>query len=105
RRIAVPRWVASRQASAELFGFLEERLQGTEDIRASGATGYVMRRFFERSRQLFRRTLLAITISTLSFQLGIVLVSAGAALALGLGGYLFVRGEITLGSVYVIFAY
>jgi ABC-type multidrug transport system fused ATPase/permease subunit len=105
RRIAVPRWVASRQASAELFGFLEERLQGTEDIRASGATAYVMRRFFERSRQLFRRTLLATTISTLSFQLGIVLVSAGAALALGLGGYLFIRGEITLGSVYVIFAY
>ena len=39
RFVAVPHWNMARQASAELFGFLEERLLGTEDIRASGATG------------------------------------------------------------------
>jgi ABC-type multidrug transport system fused ATPase/permease subunit len=105
RRLAVPRWIATRQASAELFGFLEERLQGTEDIRASGATAYVMRRFFERSRQLFRRTFVAMAVSTLSLQLGLALVTAGSALALGLGGWLFLGGELTLGGVYVIFAY
>jgi ABC-type multidrug transport system fused ATPase/permease subunit len=41
---------AARQASAELYGFLEERLAGTEDIRASGAVPYTMCRFFERAR-------------------------------------------------------
>src|SRR5689334_8425770 len=40
RNIGVPYWTAVRQASAELFGFLEERLAGTEDLRANGATGY-----------------------------------------------------------------
>ena len=30
-------WEAAREASADLFGFLEERLAGTEDIRACGA--------------------------------------------------------------------
>jgi len=79
RRVAVPRWVASRQARAELFGFLEERLQGTEDIRASGATAYVMRRFLERSRQLFRRTFVAMAVSTLSLEVGLALVRAPAA--------------------------
>ncbi len=31
QRIAVPYWRKARQASAELFGFIEERLAGTED--------------------------------------------------------------------------
>ncbi|MBN1582862.1 MAG: ABC transporter ATP-binding protein, partial [Anaerolineae bacterium] len=35
RNIAVPHWESAREASADLFGFLEERLAGTEDIRAS----------------------------------------------------------------------
>src|SRR5438552_1500969 len=34
---AVPYWKEARQTSAILLGFLEERLSGTEDIRASGA--------------------------------------------------------------------
>lgn len=33
RDVAVPHWTAARQISADLFGFLEERLSGTEDRR------------------------------------------------------------------------
>ncbi len=105
RTSAVPRWAAARQASADLFGFLEERLAGTEDIRASGATGYVMARFHERSRRLIRRELLAGTIGMLGFQSATTLLTIGAAVALGIGGYLFVVGALSLGSVYLIFAY
>jgi ATP-binding cassette subfamily B protein len=105
RGVAVPQWAAARQASAELFGFLEERLSGTEDIRASGATAYVMRRFHERSRRLLRRELLAGLIGNLGFQSAAMLLTFGAVLALGLGGYLFLSGTISLGSVYLIFAY
>ena len=36
QRLAVGRWAASRQAAAEQFGFLEERITGTEDVRANG---------------------------------------------------------------------
>ncbi len=43
RNIAVPHDKASREALRDLFGFLEERLAGTEDIRASGAVGFVLR--------------------------------------------------------------
>ena len=59
RNIAVPYWQVARQASADYFGFLEERLAGTEDIRASGAKAYVMRRFFELMRIFWRTTLKA----------------------------------------------
>ena len=37
RNIAVPYWKANREASADTFGFLEERLAGTEDIRSNDA--------------------------------------------------------------------
>jgi ATP-binding cassette subfamily B protein len=105
RASAVPHWTAARQASADLFGFLEERLAGTEDIRASGATGYVMTRFHERSRRVLRRELLAGAVGGLGFQSAATLLSVGAAVSLGVGGYLFLTGVISLGSVYVIFAY
>ena len=53
RNVATPHWAATRQANADLFGFIEERLSGTEDLRSSGATAYVMRRLHERARALF----------------------------------------------------
>jgi ATP-binding cassette subfamily B protein/ATP-binding cassette subfamily C protein len=53
RNIAVPHWEASRQASTDLFGFLEERLAVTEDIRSSNGKPYVIRRFFEFTRECF----------------------------------------------------
>ena len=42
RNIAVPYDKAMRDAITELFGYIEERLSGTEDIRSSGAVDYVL---------------------------------------------------------------
>ena len=42
RAVAGPAWRAAREASADLFGFVEERLAGLVDVRANGATSYVM---------------------------------------------------------------
>ena len=41
RGIAVPHYKALRQAEADLSGFLEEQLTGAEEIRSSGAVGFV----------------------------------------------------------------
>ena len=41
RGIAVLHQMARRQAEADLFGFLEEQLASTEDVRACGAVGLV----------------------------------------------------------------
>jgi ABC-type multidrug transport system fused ATPase/permease subunit len=105
RDIAVPHFRLAREASAALFGFLEERLAGTEDVRANGAVAYVMRRFYERARELFRRQLRAVLMATGAFGLANVLFSLGVILALGLGAYLFQTGLITIGVVYLIFRY
>src|SRR5581483_6355433 len=53
RRRAMPIWERDRQMSATFFGFLGERLGGTEDIRANGATTYILRRFLLLLREWF----------------------------------------------------
>ena len=44
-------------------------------------------------------------IGGLGINLAAVLLAVGAALALGIGGYLFLTGALSLGTVYLIFAY
>jgi ABC-type multidrug transport system fused ATPase/permease subunit len=105
RQIAVPHWEAMREMSAQFFGFLGEQLAGTEDIRSSGATGYVMQRFYGYLRTwlpLSRRASLAgysLWMTTLA------VFAVGNAVAFGLGAYLWQAGAITIGTVYVIFHY
>ena len=105
RDVAVPYWAASRQASADLMGFLEERLAGTEDIRANGATAYMMRRLHEWNRAVFRTRVKAWTVGSLSYSSTEFLLILGMAVALGIGAYLYQDGAITLGAVYLLFGY
>jgi ATP-binding cassette subfamily B protein len=105
RNLAVPHFAAERQASAELFGFLEERLSGTEDIRANGGRVYVLRLFYERMRTLFRRSLKAamminILLNTLWF-----LFALGTAMTFAIGASLFNATVMTIGAVYIVFQY
>jgi ATP-binding cassette, subfamily B, bacterial len=46
RKYAAPVWQDWRGVNAEFYGFIGEHLEGTEDTRANGASGFVMRRFF-----------------------------------------------------------
>ncbi len=105
RSIAVPYMAAVRQSSALFYGFLGETLNGLEDIRANGATTHVLRRFYEPLKHWLENDrkaglgMSAIWITT------ILTFALGHALSLGLGGYLWYRGAISLGTVYLIFNY
>src|SRR3989304_5421243 len=43
-RLAIPRWQALREVDARLFGYLEEWLNGTEEIRSNAAESYILLR-------------------------------------------------------------
>lgn len=105
RNIAVPHWAAERQASAELFGFLEERLGGTEDIRANGAEAYVMRNFYRLMRVLLSRSLKAGLMVNILLNTMFVLFALGTAAAFGVGAWLFNAQVLTIGTVYIVFHY
>lgn len=94
-----------RQASAELFGLLEERLSGTEDIRANGAVAFVLRRHIERSRALFHTSVMRALVGMISWRSLNMAITIGGILALTRGAYLALDGVLTIGQVYLIFAY
>ncbi len=105
RTIAVPYWKANREASADTFGFLEERLAGTEDIRSNDAKPYVMLRFHELMRNWYQKSLKAGLMSSVMFSTTMFMFGVGSAISLSLGAYLYFGDWITLGTVYLIFHY
>lgn len=105
RNFAVPHFKAARQASATLFGYLEERLAGTEDIRASGAIEHAMRGLYAANRTLLQKQRTAAIIGGLTWNTTFLFLLFGLAAAMGIGSYLFLEGSITIGTLYVIFNY
>jgi ABC-type multidrug transport system fused ATPase/permease subunit len=105
RSVAVPYWTAVREASAHFFGFLGERLAGTEDIRSSGATSHVMQQFHGLLRDWLPLQRKAGLAGYSMWMTTLLLFAAGNAVAFGLGAYLYQAGAITIGTVYIIFYY
>src|SRR2546426_3022406 len=96
---AVPYWKEARQTSAILLGFLEERLSGTEDIRASGAVPYVMRRLYEALRNQLDKSRRAGLRGAMVWGTTAGLPPRGDAISFWRGGDLLRQGGITLGTV------
>ncbi len=105
RNFAVPHWRAERQARADLFGFLEERLAGTEDIRANGTEAYVMHQFYRLMRELMRRNLKAALMINIVLNTSFFLFALGTAATFAVGAWLFQQEVLSIGTVYVVFFY
>jgi ATP-binding cassette subfamily B protein len=105
RNVAVPHWTAERQASAEFYGFLEERLAGTEDIRANGAEAYVLRNFHALIREMLRKSLKSAMVINVLININQFLFAVGTAAAFAIGTYLFKGSVISIGTVYLIYHY
>ncbi|GIP37694.1 helicase [Paenibacillus sp. J31TS4] len=105
RKYASPYWGRLRQVSSEFFGFLGEHLEGTEDTRANGATGYVMHRFHSILRGWLPVRVRAFFGWASMWSTTIAIFAIGNAIAFALSAYLWNRGAATIGTVYMIFYY
>jgi len=105
RRYIMIFWKAERQMSAVFYGFLGERLGGTEDIRANGASAYIMRRFYMLLREWFPIRRRAVMASNIAWVFTLFMFICGTALALLLGTYLWSIKQISIGTIYLLFAY
>ncbi|HUS15303.1 MAG TPA: ABC transporter ATP-binding protein [Chloroflexia bacterium] len=99
------RWAAARQADSELYGFLEERLGGLEDIRGVGAEGHVLRQLYDRMRAMLQHSRRAEMAGSLNFVISNFLYLVGYGLGLGLGAYLYTSGAVTIGTAFIIVYY
>lgn len=105
QRRVVPYAVAFREATAQMFGAVEERLAAVEEIRANGAGRHVLARFHESARRVLdaetrwqRRGGALLGGTNLLFALG-------TAMLLAIGILLRQSGAITVGTVVLLFQY
>lgn len=105
QKLAVPFWTQARESSAALFGLIEERLSGTEDIRSSGALDYTMSRLYERSRVRLREERKAAVVGSVTWLTPLLFFAIASALSYWLGFRFFSAGTMSLGTVYLIFFY
>ncbi len=103
--LAVPYQKSFRESTAELFGYLEERLSGTEDVRSSGAVDFVLRGLYRLAYVnlgLWRKT------NQMYFwveSVGSVMIILGQMMAL-VSSYLLIRADmITIGTAFLIVHY
>ncbi|GAA3094415.1 hypothetical protein GCM10020001_007780 [Nonomuraea salmonea] len=105
QRLAVPSAARSRAASAALFGALEERLAGAEDLRANGAGAHTVRRFHQVSAALFRAEHRDARIGTVLLAGTSVAFAAGTAIMLGLAAWTMRSGALTVGTAVLLLQY
>jgi ATP-binding cassette subfamily B protein len=103
--IAVMHQKARRQAEADLFGFIEEQLAGTEDIRSSGAVDYSIRELYRLQAAIMQHNRLAHFKRWLIDNAVIIFMISGNLLAMISGYFLFKAGAITVGTVYLFIHY
>lgn len=96
---------AERRASADLFGFIEERLAGLDDIRANGSALYTLRRYYETLRNLYWAATKAWDKRTIVIYIAVGMWGLGQTLALALGIVFYNRGILTIGAVYLVLHY
>jgi ATP-binding cassette subfamily B protein len=105
RSFSVPKWTAERKAHADLFSFIEERLAGTEDIRANGAERYVKEQLDNQLLALLRTGRTAWLYGAVVWPTTMLFFTLASASALALSGTLYWQGAMTIGTVFLLFSY
>ncbi|MCA9976872.1 MAG: ABC transporter ATP-binding protein, partial [Anaerolineales bacterium] len=104
-RRLVPRWQSVRALEADLFGYLEEWLTGTEEIQTNHAAPYILRRLYQLMRQRWHLTQSAMRLNVWVIGLPIIVPALAYVVAYLWGDHLFRSSVMTIGSVYLIFYY
>lgn len=105
RRTAAGAWVDQREASATLYGYLEERLSGTQDVRSCAAEAHTLRGFYACTRERIRTTSRARLRDGLTWNVNALLTASANAIAFVVPVVLVRRGELTTGGAFVLYFY
>ncbi|MFD8613628.1 ABC transporter ATP-binding protein [Streptomyces sp. NPDC059631] len=102
---AMPFVAARRQSSAELLGFLEERLAAAEDLRVNGAFDATLADLERRQAELYRRARDAARVSVRWPATVQGLSTASVVLALAVSVWLHSAGRLTTGTAFAALSY
>ncbi len=105
RGLAIPHQKALREAVANLHGYLEERLSGTEDIRSSGAVDFVILGLYKLSYVIQEHWRKAWRMFVVVRFTGGMMHTLGNVMALLAGYALFRSNVVTIGTAYLLVHY
>ena len=105
RMAAVAAREVEREVNAQLYGDLEERLGGLEDLRANGAGRYAVHRLHGHSARSWGAARRASVQGDGAYAAAAVVFGIGAAGTLAAGIVLQQRGAITVGAVLTLYRY
>jgi ATP-binding cassette subfamily B protein/ATP-binding cassette subfamily C protein len=105
RHIAVPHHDTEREVLSHLYGDLEERLGGLEDLRANGGGPWAVDRLHRHSAHWWRTARQASLRSEGGYASTGITFAIGTALTLGIAATLARQGHITIGTVLVLFRF
>lgn len=105
RVAAVAAREAEREVNAQLYGDLEERLGGLEDLRANGAGRYAVHRLHGHSARSWRAARHASLRGDGAYAAAAVVFAVGTAGTVAAGILLQQRGVITVGAVLTLYRY
>ncbi|WP_419892312.1 ABC transporter ATP-binding protein [Paenibacillus xylanexedens] len=105
RNLGVDSSKNERAASASLFGLIEERIAGIEDVQANGHVPYVMNRFYRIMRTVFRKGRKAWLLRVIPWNTTVVLFALAVTAVLLLGVHYYMEGLISIGTLFLIYQY
>ncbi|ULL16975.1 ABC transporter ATP-binding protein [Paenibacillus sp. H1-7] len=105
RDLGVAATQAERQAKASLLGLIEERIAGIEDVQANGGVPYVMNRFHRAMRTLFLTGRKAWMLRVVPWNATVVLFALAVTVVLLLGVYMYLKGQVSLGTLFLFYQY
>jgi ATP-binding cassette subfamily B protein len=105
RTIAVAHHDHERETLGHLYGDLEDRLGGLEDLRANGAGGWAVDRLHRHSARAWRAARRATLRSEGAYAVTGATFAVGTAATLAVAAVLTGRGQMTLGTVLVLFRF
>ncbi len=94
-----------RQASATLFGLIEERIAGIEDVQANGSVPYVINRFHRAMRTVFLNGRKAWMLRVVPWNATVVLFTVAVTVVLLMGVHFYLTGKVSLGTLFLFFQY
>lgn len=104
-RIAIPRVQALREIEADLYGYIEEWLHGTEAIRSSGAKPYIMDRLYRLLRERWQRGDRSMQVTATLNGVPNVTFSMTYIIIFTLGSWRYFDGAVSIGALYITFYY
>ncbi|WP_246469322.1 ABC transporter ATP-binding protein [Cohnella nanjingensis] len=96
---------SERQANAALFSLIEERIAGIEDVQANGGVPRLMNRYHRAMRAVFLAGRRAWMLRVMPWNITVVMFTIAVTVVLMISVRLYLKEEITLGTLFLFFQY